>query len=355
MMGRVVFLTLVMLAAAGPAAAFDWRTAEFGRIEGLIDLRASPHAPAGLIARVEGRGWRALALEEGALVDAGEAPFMGRLAPPTIIPDGRVGVAPGVPPEETAPEAARTPSAAWYEGPTRRYGHGVLGDAVEAEILQVAFADRRILAHRLTPSHVFEDLEPRIVDADGDGDLEVLAIKTDLEAGAAVALYDADADDRTLREVAAGAPIGRRNRWLNPAAVADFDGDGAPEIAAVLTPHIGGILVHYAWDGESARLTEERRIDGYSTHAAGSTALALAAAQDMDGDGRPELILPRQDRALVAVLGHGPDGFVERAVIANGGRAVSASILVIDLDRDGRREVLWGLEDGTVRGLEKRR
>ncbi|MBP5856301.1 VCBS repeat-containing protein [Marivibrio halodurans] len=347
----VLIASALLAAGATAARAFDWRTVDFGRIEGLIDLRESPHAPSGLIARVEGRGWRALALEDGALVDAGEAPFMGKLAPPEIVPQGRVGVAPGIPPEPTSDTAPRTPSAAWYEGPVRRYDHAILGDAIEAEILQVAFADRRILAHRLGQEHVFEDLEPRIVDADGDGDLEVLAIRTDLGRGAALALYDAEADDRDMQEIAATQPVGDRDRWLNPAGIADFDGDGRPEIAAVLTPHGEGVLVHFAWDGESARIVEERRIAGYSNHAAGSTALDLSAIHDIDGDGRPELVLPREDRAMVAILAFEDGGFEEKARIANGGRTITASIVTVDLDRDGRVEILWGLEDGAIRGL----
>lgn len=351
-----VLIASALIAAGTTAArAFDWRTVDFGRIEGLIDLRESPHAPSGLIARVEGRGWRALALEDGTLVDAGEAPFMGKLAPPKIIPQGRVGVAPGIPPEPTSDAAPRTPSAAWYEGPVRRYDHAILGDAIEAETLQVAFADRRILAHRLGQGNVFEDLEPRIVDADGDGDLEVLAIRTDLGRGAALALYDADASDRDLREIAATQPVGARERWLNPAGVADFDGDGRPEIAAVLTPHGEGVLVHFAWDGKGTRIVEERRIAGYSNHAAGSTALDLSAIHDIDGNGRPELILPRQGREMIAILAFSDGAFSETARIANGGRTVTASILAVDLDRDGHTEILWGLEDGAIRGLTARR
>ena len=346
-----------MTASPGPqraaAQGIGWQVSGAGQIDGLVDLVASPHAPSGLIALTQAGGWRALALQTGPagprLVDAGEAPFMGKLAPPEIIPDGRVGVAPGATPAPDQKNAAGTPSAAWFEGPTRRYGHGVLGDAIEAEILQVAFADRRILAHRLPDDAVFEDLEPRIVDADGDGDLEVLAIRTELSRGAAIALYDAHAGDRDLREVARSAPIGRSNRWLNPAGVADFDGDGAPEIAVIQTPHIGGVLIHYAWDGRSQKLVEERRVAGYSTHAIGSRALGLAAIFDLDGDGRPELILPRQDRRIVAVVGVTDEGFVERMRITNAGGPVATSILAVDIDRDGQTEVIWGLSDGSIR------
>jgi hypothetical protein len=62
--------------------------------------------------------------------------------------------------------------------------------------------------------------------------------------------------------------IGRANRWLNPAGIADFDGDGIKEIAFIQTPHIGGTLFFYREeDGEMNRLA---RFAGVSNHAIGS-------------------------------------------------------------------------------------
>ncbi|PMR68583.1 hypothetical protein CR158_22340 [Halomonas heilongjiangensis] len=40
------------------------------------------------------------------------------------------------------------------------------------------------------------------------------------------------------------------NRWLNPVGVADLSGNGEAEIAAVTTPHIGGVLRVYRRSGE---------------------------------------------------------------------------------------------------------
>ncbi|MEQ8604778.1 MAG: VCBS repeat-containing protein [Marivibrio sp.] len=353
---RRLLAPLAIALAPGLALAQSpsWSPSNLGAIPGLIDLRASPHTESGLVALTEEGGWRALALADGRLVDAGEAPFMGRLAPPEIIPDGRVGVAPGPPPAEDDPAAARAPSAAWYEGPTRRYAHGALGDAVEAEILQTAFADRRILAHRLGGDAVFEDLEPRIVDADGDGAHEVLAIKAYLDRGAAIALYAPNADGDGLAEIAAGPPIGRANRWMNPAGVADFDGDGRPEIAVVDRPHIKGDLVVYRWDGESRTIEEVARHPGFSNHANGSVALGLSALVDLDGDGRPELLLPRRDRRALSALSLAADGgLTERLRVFNAAAPIGSSIVPVDLEKDGATEIVWGLENGAIRVLRQ--
>jgi hypothetical protein len=64
--------------------------------------------------------------------------------------------------------------------------------------------------------------------------------------------------------VAQSAPIGAPNRWLNPVGVADLDGDGVAEIAAVTTPHIGGVLRIYRRTGEV--LAEVTSLAGFSNH-----------------------------------------------------------------------------------------
>lgn len=188
---------------------------------------------------------------------------------------------------------------AWYAGPTDRYGHAILGDAIEAGSLVVERGGEA-LRYDLPSDSVFEDLTPRIVDADGDGQPEILTIKSYLRAGATIALYGIQAGE--LVPLAEAPAIGTAYRWLNPAGVADYDGDGQPEIAVIETPHIGGELILYRWDGQSDRIVEERRTHGYSTHAIGSRALGLALSEDWNGDGVIDLLLPIQSRdTLVAV------------------------------------------------------
>jgi len=55
---------------------------------------------------------------------------------------------------------------AWYGRPTDRYGHGVLGDAVEGGSLVVETATGERFELTLPETQVFEDITPRIVDLD---------------------------------------------------------------------------------------------------------------------------------------------------------------------------------------------
>lgn len=189
--------------------------------------------------------------------------------------------------------AEATGLRAWYAEPTKRYAHGILDDAIEAGSL-IAEWDGKTYRYDLPDDSVFEDITPRLVDANGDGQLEILTIKSYLTRGSTIALYGIQ--DDTLVPLAEATPIGAPNRWLNPAGVADYNGDGRPEIAVIRTPHIGGILILYHWDGHSPTIVELARKSGYSTHAIGSTELQIALTADWNGDGIMDLLLPRQNR-----------------------------------------------------------
>lgn len=261
-------------------------------------------------------------------------------------------VFPGPPsPSERIIEKGRTAAAtingrrykAWLADGTSRYGHGVLGDAEEAETLIVAVEDKR---HALTlgPDAVFEDLEPRLADIDRDGSPEVIVIKSYLDRGATIALYGVR--DGKLVHLAEAEPIGRPNRWLNPAGVADYDGDGSNEIAVIRTPHIGGILIHYGWDGGS-RLVPERQVQGYSTHKIGSTVLGMSATADWDGDGVPDLFLPRQDRSVLAIVTAAGGPFRELAAFRHPAELDTKIIPSLGLDELGEG-LVYGLTNDEI-------
>lgn len=164
-------------------------------------------------------------------------------------------------------------TAARLTQPTDRYDHGVLGDAVEwgglvlTDQMQGATGPvDRSVEIALPQNRVFEDVEARVLDLDGDGDAEVLVVETDLARGASLAVYDASG------RVTATPFIGRRHRWLAPLDVGDLDGDGLPEIAYVDRPHLAKELVILRY--RNHKLTEVARIGGLTNHRIGDTAIA---------------------------------------------------------------------------------
>ena len=230
---------------------------------------------------------------------------------------------------------------AWLIAPTTRYDHAALGDAVEAGGLMVRLRDggeRRLL---LPESEVFEDLHPRLGDLDGDGEAEIVVVRSSLDHGAVLTAYGLVGDD--LRLVAEGPQRLAAHRWLNPVGIADFDGDGTVEVAYVETPHLGGILrIVSLRDG---RLVEEASAAGFSNHALGSRELGLSAILDFDEDGLPEIFLPSARRRSLRVLRYS-DGeitlvgrdFYEAQIIGD--------FRLEDLDGNGMDEVIFQLDDG---------
>jgi hypothetical protein len=178
--------------------------------------------------------------------------------------------------------------SAWLTGPTTRYAHGALGDTIEASGFTVSHADETF-TFELDKRHVFEDRRVRFVELDGDPAPECVIIRASLSGGAAIAAYDIGPDGISLK--AETPDIGRPNRWLNIAGFGDFTGRGEIEIAAVVTPHIAGSLLVYEMVGR--RIVEQARIDGYTNHIKGSRELDLSRIADVNGDGVPDIALPR--------------------------------------------------------------
>jgi hypothetical protein len=175
----------------------------------------------------------------------------------------------------------------------------VLGDAIEAGSLVVEDASGRRFEHVLPETHVFEDITPRIADLDGDGRSEIIAIRSSLRRGAAIAVLGSR--DGELRLLDATPEIGRPNRWLNVAGIGDYRGRGSPIVAWVETPHIGGTLKMAVFrDGRLERVGAA--MPGFSNHIIGSRELGMSATGDFTGDGVPDLALPSADRRAIVVV-----------------------------------------------------
>jgi len=186
---------------------------------------------------------------------------------------------------------------AWFAGPTRRYDHAILGDDIEWGTLVLSDAAGGLHEATLPETHVFEDIAPRLADLDGDGSPEIVVIETEIERGAALAVYGLR--DGELTRLAATPSIGRTHRWLAVAGIADFDGDGRVEVAYIDRPHLTKILrvVEVRPDPSGWELAQELEADGYTNHHIGSSEIEGGLRQCGDA---PELVL--SDGAWLRVL-----------------------------------------------------
>lgn len=220
------------------------------------------------------------------------APQIGMVAESQRIPDG---LPDGIISQFNDPGDI---SEAWYVDPAARYRHRILGDAVEAGGLRIKTSTGQLLTFNLPESEVFEDRYPRLADLDDDGLVEIITIRSSVERGASVTVYGLNQD--AIVERASTGFIGRANRWLNIAGIAEFLGTNHKEIAFVKTPHIGGTLFLYSYSGGSIR--QVAAMVGFSNHVIGSREMRLSAIADIDQDERIELALPSDDRRSLRVV-----------------------------------------------------
>jgi len=193
--------------------------------------------------------------------------------------------------------AAETIATAHYTDPTTRYPHGVLGDRIEWGTLEFRLSDGTHRTFTLPDHLVFEDLAPRVVDVTGDGFPEVIAVESDAQRGARLAVYGPHG------RMAATPHIGTRFRWLAPVGAADLDGDGHVEIAYVDRPHLAKIL--RIWRFADGQLTEIAALPGLTNHRIGEDFISGGLRTCNE---RTELIVVSADwRRIIAI--HHEDGW----------------------------------------------
>jgi len=122
--------------------------------------------------------------------------------------------------------------------------------------------------------------------------------------------------------------------------VADFDGDGRPELA---TGGKGGGFYHlYDLDPQTGRWSRHVITNALSPNVG-------AAATDLDGDGRPEIVCGEWgDRLLwlTPPAGGGLDGWAVHVVAR--GLKNPHDVLAADIDGDGRDEIIVREKDGPL-------
>ena len=198
--------------------------------------------------------------------------------------------------------------AVYAQATNQRYVHGVVGDEFEAAALTVLEIEDDAL-HVVTKidlpdNDVFEGLSPFWADIDGDGADDLVVTVSNAQVGAEIRAYRADGS-----LLATGPAIGRGGRWRHQLAFAPFGPNGEQELVDVLTPHIGGVVEFYQLSGDQLEIVAT--LPGYTSHVIGSRNLDMAVAGDFNGDGQPEIVLPTQDRRVIAGLQHTAEGVRE--------------------------------------------
>lgn len=266
--------------------------------------------------------------------------------PASIVPDQRA-IAPNGMPDGRVTTGTGDIIEAWYSEPTTRYGHAVLGDGIEAGSLKVKNSRGETFTFRLPSTEVFEDIAPRLADLDRNGTTEVITILSSQSEGASIAVFGLNGN--AFIKIAQTPFIGTPNRWLNIAEISNFGGDRHPDISAVITPHLAGVLQFYRFrNGRLSRIAQAR---GFSNHFIGSNELRLSTVADVNNNRIPDLILPSLRRNELLMVGTERGQFRELARVAlpaRINRAIGAR------EKNGRVEFLLGLDNGKIYSVTPR-
>ena len=279
----------------------------------------------------EGKAWDDLlaVAADGALVLIGSLPSGPRVVSRVdahALPDSRITLG--------SLDGSSGLQAVVLSDRTERYPHGVLGDEFEASSVTVIDVAPNALTIRfryvVRAPAVFEDLIA-IMAPIGEGRRQaVVVVKSAPGQGSSILVLGWR--EGGLKVLAEGPAFGQSNRWVHVIGAADVSGDGIPQLIAVNTPHLAGVLV--AYERRAAALIPSGKALGYSSHAAGSRNQDQAVIADMSGNGRLEVILPRQGRDVLAALELKGGRWEERWALQLAG-PVQSNLLVEDLDGDG--------------------
>ncbi len=229
--------------------------------------------------------------------------------------------------------------------PTDRYAHSVLGDDLEAGSITVlepgeegAEAAGRIFAES---GGVFELVSPLWFE--GPNGEELLAITESVTGrGSRVAVY---APGGGL--VTSGPFIGEAQKWRHLLAAGPFGPGGEVEIAAIRTPHVGGVVEFYGVDTSAGELKVAATRPGYNSHRIYNRNLDTARAGDFDGDGRWELLVPNQSYTELGAIRHEEGGAEVAWTLPVGGTL--ATNLAATTASDGRTSLAVGRAGGVLR------
>lgn len=183
--------------------------------------------------------------------------------------------------------------------PTRRYLHGVLGDSIEAASFTIVDTDeqpRVVTQVSVGDAEVIEATSLLWVDVTGDQRREIVATVSAPGLGARIRMYHESGEI-----LAEGPAIGRSFRWRNQAAFFQDPQTAKRYLTDVLTPHIGGTLEFFEWDG--AGLNLEGSHFGVTSHRIGSRNLDWALVGPFGLRDHFVMVQPNDGRTHLVAVG----------------------------------------------------
>jgi hypothetical protein len=231
------------------------------------------------------------------------------------------------------------PEAVVLSDPTERFGHGLLGDRLEAAsvtVIGITPFGLSLRGRHLLATAVFEDLVPVLAPISDAGRPAVLVARSAPEGGSVVAALAWR--DGALVPLAESPIADPANEWVHVIGAANIGGNAAPEIVAVRVPPAGGVLA--AFRRKAGVLDVVGQVPGFASHAAGSRNQDQALLADLDGNGRLEVVLPRQSRVAVAALELDAARWVERWSVNLRG-PIESNLGASDVDGDGLLDLVF--------------
>lgn len=226
-------------------------------------------------------------------------------------------------------------------GPTDRYAHGVLGDAVEAGAIEIVDrCDGTRQRITVEAPDVIEGISPMLVDLDADGVVEVVVTIANDATGARIAAFELDGSP-----LAESDPIGQGNRWRHQLGAGVLAPDGVLELVDVRIPHIGGVVEFLRLEGNALVVAAEA--SPFTSHVLGSRNLDMGLLVDTTGDDRPDVVLVTQDRRRLVSLTRQADG-VEQVGEVLLEAELTTNVAVDAPEEGGEGAIAVGTADGRL-------
>jgi len=181
-----------------------------------------------------------------------------------------------------------------------------------------------------------------VADVNGDGKPDLLVANWDSN-NVGVLLGNGDGTFQTAVSYSSGG------LYPYSVAVADVNGDGRPDIVIA-----NCVTTSYCFSGNSGTVgvllgNGDGTFQAVVTYGSGGNDTTSAAVADVNGDGKPDIVVTNESSGTVGVLLGNGDGTFQTAVSYGGGGGYS--VVVADVNGDGKPDIVVGDGGGSANVL----